>query len=137
MLRTSKGFTIKELMIAISVVIVFGIVAFYALRDYGRRYYYNAIVQEANTLKQAINYCFEDLKTLKGCNGGSHHIPADIKTPHGALANLTVKDGVITAAPVAWDGITAEDLFILTPTIVHGELVWTPSGSGMTHGYTG
>jgi Tfp pilus assembly major pilin PilA len=131
-----KGFTFSEVMIALGVVIIFGLFAFNAYRDYARRYHYNEIVQAANALKEPVSYCFQDLKTVTGCNGGTHHIPANIKAPHGSIASATVKDGIITVSPVTWDGIAESDTYILTPKAVHNELVWTPSGNGIAHGLT-
>jgi len=136
-MNKSKGFAISEVMLAVGVVIIFGILAFHAYRDYARRDYFNAIVHAADELKNDVTFCFQDLKTFKGCDSGTHHIPLAIKAPKGSIASLTVKEGVITAVPVAWDGISETDTYILTPRAIRNEITWIPSGGGINHGLAG
>ncbi len=133
----SNGFVFKELFITLAVVIGLFAIAYPAWRDYMRRDYYKAVVEATAPFKVAVEKCFSKLKVVKGCDAGSYSIPAAIKTSHGALASIDVIDGVIIATPVAQDGIRSTDRYILTPKIVNDEIVWVPSGDGLTHGYTG
>ncbi len=136
-MKYSNGFVIKELLITAAVILGLFALAFPAYRDYMRRDYYKSVVEATTPFKIAVGKCFKKLKTFTGCNAGRYTIPSAIKTPQGALASLTVTNGVITAVPVAQDGISAADIYVLTPQIVNDELTWTPSGDGLAHGYTG
>ena len=133
----SDGFSVKELLITFCVLAALFAMAFPAYRDYARRDYYKAVVQATIPFKAGVDQCFKKRKTLIGCNAGSFSIPPAIQKPVGALARLEVLNGVIEAAPVAEDGILTTDTYVLTPAIVNDELTWTPSGAGLTHGYTG
>jgi len=132
-----KGFVIKELLITFGVIIGLFAIAFPAYRDYMQRNYYKDIVEATAPFKIAVAKCFKKLKTFTGCNAGSHSIPSAINKPKGALAGMNVTNGVITAVPVARDGISATDIYVLTPKMVNDELVWVSSGNGLAHGLTG
>jgi prepilin-type N-terminal cleavage/methylation domain-containing protein len=132
-----KGFTLTELMIVLGIVCVLGMIAFPAYRDYVRRSYYAEVVQAADNLKNDVAACFSELKTFKDCDSGKHRIPPETKKPHGSVANVIVKNGIITATPLAWDGILMTDTYILTPSAVRNEITWMPSGKGIEHGYAG
>ncbi len=131
------GFVFKELLIAFIVLASLGAIAFPAYHDYMRRDYYKEVVEATTPFKVAVDKCFKKLKTFTGCHAGTHLIPAPIQAPKGALASLTVINGIITAAPVTHDGILATDTYVLTPKIVNDELTWTPSGKALERGYTG
>ena len=63
-------------------------------------------------------------------------MPAGRATAVGAVSMLTVKDGVIIVTPVAQNGITVTDTYILSPTDGgSGVLTWVSSGGGVTNGY--
>ncbi len=132
-----KGFMFTEVMIAIGVVFILGICAFHAYRDFAVRSHYDEIVQAANSLKEMVTLCFQDLTTLTGCDGGAHHIPADIKAAQGAIASVTVKNGVIIVAPAAWEQILQSDSYILTPKVDRKNLHWVSSGDGIRRGFAG
>ncbi len=133
-----KGFSLVEVMVALGVVAVFGVLAFHAYRDYIRRAYFNEIIKTAEELKEPVTLCFQEIKKFKGCNSGAHQIPAARQKPQGSVASVSVKDGVITAAPMPWDGILTTDTFILTPRAGrNNQITWIPSGDGVNHGYGG
>jgi Tfp pilus assembly major pilin PilA len=136
-MKKLKGFVIAEVMIALGVVSILGICAFHAYRDYAVRAHYEEIIQAANTLKETVTLCFRDLAKLDGCDGGVHHIPADIKTPQGSIASITVKNGVITVTPTNWENILITDNYVLTPKVDRNDLKWTTSGNGVKRGLAG
>lgn len=72
------------------------------------------------------------LATLTGCDAGTNNVPPAITAPVGAIASISVANGVITATPVAAHGILATDTYILTPTMDAntGTVTWVASGNG-------
>src|SRR5437879_5251465 len=117
----SKGYVLTELFVILAVVIGLFAIGLPAYRDYMRRDYYKEVVEATAPFKIAVSKCFKKLKMFKGCNAGSNSIPAGIIKPQGALANLNVIDGVITATPVPRSGIMGADTYILTPKMVNDE----------------
>lgn len=133
----ANGFVFKELVISLTVILGLFAIALPAYQDYMRRDYYHAVVEATVPYKIAVSKCYRTLKMFKGCNAGTHAIPAEIKKPQGALAGVTVKDGIITARPIPQDGILHTDIYVLTPKMVNDEVTWVPSGGGLSHGHTG
>jgi hypothetical protein len=94
------------------------------------------IILLTSPYRLAVADCVRLIKTFKGCNGGSHHIPDNVTSPTDPLASLNVVDGVITAVPVAQDGIVTSDTVTLTPSIDNsGNVTWKASGPAYDKGY--
>lgn len=130
-----KGFTLLELMITVAIVAILAAIAIPSYLNYTRRAYFSEIVLATSPYKVGVSECYHEQGVLAGCSGGAKHVPADITTATGAVASVTTVDGVITVTPVAAHGIVATDTYVLTPTVVNGNLVWTASGGGVTNGY--
>ena len=127
----SQGFSILELLLTLGVVVLLGAIAFPCYKDYMKRVYYKSIVQVAEPFKVGITKCYEKLGNLKGCNGGKNQVPADTTVAKGPIISAHVVNGVITVIPAAANGITTNDIYILTPTVTDKkELSWKDSGVG-------
>ncbi len=102
---------------------------------YDQRSIYSEVVNATAPYRVAVGECYALLEKLDNCNAGTNRIPRALGTT-GMVKSLTVEKGVITVVPVAGNGITSEDTYIVTPTPqANGTLVWTASGGGVSKGY--
>ena len=134
------GFTLIELLIVITIIGILSAIAIPNYQKYTRKAYYVEIVQAAQTLKLAVEECYQLNGELTNCHsGGDTSIPAK---PKNELASKLIKDatvtnsGVITITPNEVHGFTNNDTYILTPLIRNQQLVWQTSGGAVEAGYT-
>ena len=135
-MSSSKGFTLIELMITVTIVAILAAVAVPSYQNYTRRAYFTEIVSAVAPFKIGVTECYQTQGALTNCSGGSNHIPANIASATGAVASVSCAAGVITVTPVAQNGILASDTYILTPTVTNNTLIWASSGGGVTNGYS-
>ncbi|MDR3477087.1 MAG: hypothetical protein P4M14_03560 [Gammaproteobacteria bacterium] len=130
-----RGFSIIELFLTLIVIIVLAAMAVPAYFNFKHRAYYSDIVKATAPFQEAVATCYQNLKTLTGCNGGTNHIPANIEKAKAPILSLTVHDGVISVVPVASHQTLVTDNFIFTPKIVNKAIVWDASGDAVKKGY--
>lgn len=133
-IRSQQGFTLMELMITVVIIGILAAIAVPSYLDYTKKAHYSEVVLATSSPKVGVAQCYGDTGTLTGCSGGANGVPADIGVT-GAVTSVTTVDGVITVVPVAQNGITAADTYILTPTVTNGTITWISSGGGVTNGY--
>lgn len=134
-IRSVRGFTLIELMITVTIVAILAAIAVPSYLNYTRRAYYAEIVAASAPYKIGVTECYQDTGALAGCVAGTNHIPAAAGA-QGNVTSITVTgNGVITVTPAAVNGITAADIYVLTPTIQGTAVTWVASGQGVTNGY--
>ncbi|MBT8140667.1 MAG: prepilin-type N-terminal cleavage/methylation domain-containing protein [Gammaproteobacteria bacterium] len=111
--QTQKGFTLIELMIVVAIIGILAAVALPAYSTYTKKAAYAEIVLAAAPYKGAVEIC-SITKPLADCDLGTNGINAS--TTYAAVGSVSVVDGVIQITPAAVKGLTAADIYTLTPT---------------------
>ncbi len=134
MKKVQQGFTLIELMIVVAIIGILAAVAIPAYSNYTKKAKFVEVTQATQAAKAAVEVCASDLGTLTGCDGGSNGVPADVVTGNATKYVNTVitANGIITAAPKAVDGFSANDTYILTPVIGSTGITWTVGGGCLT-----
>ncbi len=134
--HSQKGFTLIELMIAVTILGILAAIAVPQYQDYTMRTRVHDMVNVASGYKADIQLCFHDTRDLTLCDAGANGVPAATGAVGRVIQNINVVDGVITATPQAVNGLAATDTYVLTPVAApNGALVWTATGGAVTRGW--
>jgi len=133
-MQKMQGFSFKELFITLSVLVLFGLLAYPAYQNFSRRLVYADILKSTEPYKLSIVECYKKNKGLKECDSGKNQIAKNI-FEIGPIESLTVTVGIITVIPKEQSGILHSDNYILTPIVKDGELQWIASGKAITNAY--
>lgn len=135
----NSGFTLIELLMVIALIGILSSIAIPSYQKYTRKAYYVEIIQAAQTLKLAVEECYQLNGGLDKCHsGGDVSIPTN---PQKELASNLIKEatisgsGVITIVPKELHGFKKSDTYILTPKILNQQLNWQTSGGAVDAGY--
>ena len=131
------GFSLMELMIVIAIISILTALALPSFNRYTQRAHYTEIVQASRPYKLAVSLCFHQSQQLATCQSQQHGVPQDTQAPPSSrIASITTQaGGIITITPTDKQGFTAEDTYILTPSIKNGHLTWKSTGGAVTKGY--
>lgn len=134
--KVQQGFTLIELMIVVAIIGILAAIAIPAYQSYTDKSKFTEVVSATGPFKLAVDLCVQDLGVVIGCSAGSNGVPSDITstTTFKYLASITTADGVITATPKVFGGVTAAETYILSAVPSNGTAAWTASGGCLAKG---
>ncbi len=139
MKRTQHGFTLIELMIVVAIIGILASIALPAYQNYIKKAAYSEVIASFAAYKLAIDECYGGTSDLAQCNPNSNGIPPNpTSVASGAFKTLTVSNGVITAYPNNYKGISDLDTCEFKPTPdSNNRLQWnfTTTFACVTKGY--
>jgi len=132
----SNGFTLLELMFAVTILGLLVVAAVPAYLDYSKGAKFTEVISATAPYRRAVEQVVStgscaDPMTLDVLDDGFCGIPVAITSPIGRVASLTVENGIITATGI--DSLDSST-FILTPNGVTPPMEWTISGTCITNG---
>jgi type IV pilus assembly protein PilA len=139
-IKYNPGFTLLELMITVAIVAIIAAIAIPSYMDYTKKAHYSELVRATAPYKLGIVECYNIHGNFSSCTSGTgtiYGIPPSISAPpnpDSAISKITVSSGVITAIPNSINGLTPDEIYVLTPTASNGMVSWTASGKGVEDG---
>jgi len=131
-----KGFSLIELLVTMSIIIILAAVSLYIYRDTMIKARYTELVNAAAPYQQGIAFCFQQTQDMNQCNHGQNGIPNAYNSNQTAIQSITVNQGVITLVPQSFLDITASDSLIYNPTVeTSGMITWRASGNAIAKSY--
>lgn len=124
-MKTSKGFTLIELMIVVTIIGILSAVGIPAYHQYIERARYSEVITATEPYKLAVSLALQEGYPLSELNAGQHGIPTFTDQQNTEnLSNISTQQGVITATGTS---LVQNATYILTP-VDQGSL-WSISGT--------
>jgi prepilin-type N-terminal cleavage/methylation domain-containing protein len=117
------GFSLIELMIVVAIIGILSVIAIPSYQSYTQRARFAEVITTAENFKIAIALALQEGIPADELFNGVHGIPIE-PSPTNHLANLTVKNGIITATATK---IAGNATLILTPNSDGN--IWSVSGT--------
>lgn len=122
--RPVSNFTFIKLISILIIISAIALLVIPIYKNYERKIYYKQVIASANAYALAVSNCYQDQGTLTGCNAGTNNIPAAYSAATGTVANIDVRDGVITVTPHTLHGIAKTDTYVMTPVVIDNIVRW-------------
>ena len=138
--KAQAGFTLIELMIVVAIIGILASIALPAYQTYTKKARFSEVVIATAGVKLAVETCSQEHDGALACTAAND--PGVTKAEAGAITPTVTSVAVtgtgtapvITATPVAANGIAATDLYILTGTYANGKMNWVKSGACIAAG---
>lgn len=135
-MKAQKGFTLIELMIVVAIVGILAAIAIPSYQNYTRKAAYTEVIAAMASIKTSMGVCLSQANALADCDTAGE-IGVVLPQSAGAVNNIVIGAGTITATPNPIRGLTAAETCTLsTPLPGAGQpLVWTYGGPCLANGY--
>ncbi len=120
-----RGFSLIELMIAISIIGILSSIALPSYKQYLQRARFTDVIAQTEAFKLAVSLAIQEGIDVNEINNGQQGVPMSISNKH--IKHITVQNAVISAEST---NIAGSATYVLTPN-ENGNL-WEISGSCVT-----